>query len=74
MIHDLLCEHSGCNDDRSIALTAVGSCSKGIFAPIARHGKSPCFSRCSLLLMAGVDGSLLVFDVMHGSKLLECAF
>jgi hypothetical protein len=73
MIHDLLCEHSGCNDNRSIELTAVESCSKAIFAWAGRHGKSPCLLRCSFLKLVGVDYALLVLADVHGDYFVECA-
>jgi hypothetical protein len=67
-------EHSRAGCTRSNAFLAVETCSKGVLAPSVWHGKSPCFLRCALLRVVGVDGRVSVFDVTHGSKLLECAF
>lgn len=66
-------EHSKACDARSIALMAVETCSKALFAWVGRHGKSPCFSRCSFLKLVGVDYALLVLAVVDGDYFLECA-
>jgi hypothetical protein len=64
-------EYSVTCDARSIALTAVKICSKGILAPIVEHGKSPCFSRRGILNTVSVDEPLLVFAPLNGDVLLE---
>ena len=63
-----------CCSARSIALMAVESCSKGIFALCVGHGKSPCFLRCCFSAVFGVDGTVLVFAPVDGDNLMECAF
>ena len=59
---------------RSIALMAVETCSEAVLALCAGHGKSPCFLRCSVLKVVGVDGALLVSASIDGDNLLERAF
>jgi len=66
--------HSRLCDVRSIALMAVKTCSKAVLALSAGHGKSPCFSRYSVLAVVGVDGALLVFASVNVEEFLECAF
>ena len=66
-------EYSMACDARSIALMSVKTCSKAILAPIAGHGKSPCFSRRSFLAVVGADGALLVFALVDVEAFLECA-
>jgi hypothetical protein len=56
------------------ALMAVESCSKGILAPIAKHGKSPCFSQATFLQLVGPDYPLLILPCVNGAEFLECAF
>jgi hypothetical protein len=51
-----------------IALRAVKSCSKGILAPIVKHGKSPCFSQVSFLQLVGPDYPLLICQYGDGEK------
>ena len=51
---------------RSIVGLAVKSCSKALFACSRRHGKSPCFSRGSVLTAVGVDERVLVLVVVDG--------
>ena len=58
---------------RSIVLMAVEACSKAILALSVGHGKSPCFSRCAVLKVVGVDGTVLVFASVDVGKFLECA-
>ncbi len=57
-----------------IALRAAKSCSKGILAPIVKHGKSPCFSEVSFLSLVGPDYPVLILPCVDGKKTLECAF
>lgn len=57
-----------------IALMAVKSRSKGILAPIAGHGKSPCFSEVAFLQLFGPDYLVLVLPSVDGQEFLECAF
>ena len=61
-----LCEYT-----RSIHELAAKSCSKGIFAIASTHGKSPCFSRHSVLTLAGVDERVLVLVVVDGVFFLD---
>ena len=56
---------------RSIVGLAVKSCSKGIFAIASTHGKSPCFSRCRILTVVGVDERVLVLMVVDGVFFLD---
>jgi hypothetical protein len=42
------------------------------FPQAAGHGKSPCFSRCNVLKVAGVDYPLLVFACVNVGNFLEC--
>ena len=51
---------------RSIVGLTVKSCSKALFAVVLRHGKSPCFSRGSVLTAVGVDERVLVLVVVDG--------
>jgi hypothetical protein len=71
MFLELHCECSGICDARIIALMAVKTCSKAILALCAGHGKSPCFSRCSVLAVVGVDERVLVFGVVDGAFFLD---
>jgi hypothetical protein len=64
-------EHSRNCHVRSVAFLAVKTCSKALLASIRRHGKSPCFSRLSVLRVVGVDGAVLVFASVNGANLLE---
>jgi hypothetical protein len=61
-------------DSRSVALTAVKSCSKAILAYGVEHGKSPCFLRCAVLKVFGVDDAVLVSASVNVGDFLECAF
>ncbi len=56
---------------RSIAGMAVKSCSESVLALSSEHGKSPCFSRCSVLTAVGVDERVLVFGVIDGAFFLD---
>ena len=56
---------------RSILGLAGKSCSKGIFAGIWRHGKSPCFLRCGVFALVDVDYAGLDFEVVDGKEILE---
>ena len=53
---------------------AVETCSKGVLAICAGHGKSPCFSRCCISTVFGVDVAVSVFAPVNGADFLECAF
>jgi hypothetical protein len=64
-------EDSRVCDARSIGEMAVKPCSKALFACSRRHGKSPCFLRCSFLTAVGVDERVLVFDVVDGACFLD---
>ena len=61
-------------DSCSIALMAAETCSKAILAQCLGHGKSPCFSRLSLLQLFGVDAAVSVFASVNVEDFLECAF
>ncbi len=61
-------------DARSIALMAVETCSKAIFALRVEHGKSPCFLRCAFLQLFGVDDAVSVFASVNVEEFLGCAF
>lgn len=55
-------------------LLEVETCSKGIFGLLFGHGKSPCFSRCCISAVVGVDCAVLVFASVDVGEFLECAF
>jgi hypothetical protein len=74
MSHRIHYEHASQYDVRSIALMAVKTCSKAILAPASGHGKSPCFSRCSILALVSVDCAGLVLASLDVEEFLECAF
>ena len=52
----------------------VKSCSKAILELSGGHGKSPCFSRCSVLAVVGVDYAVLVLASLNVEENVECAF
>jgi hypothetical protein len=56
---------------RSIVRIAVKSCSKALFAGIWRHGKSPCFRRCSVFALVDVDLASANFAVVDVKEILE---
>lgn len=56
---------------RSIVGTAVKSCSKAFFAVVWRHGKSPCFSRCSFFAVVDVDLAGVNFQLVNVDDFLE---
>ena len=56
---------------RSFTKLAVKSCSKGILALCAGHGKSPCFSRCSVFALVDVDYASVDFTVVDVEEILE---
>ena len=60
-----------CYCARNIALMAVETCSKAILALYAGHGKSPCFSRGSILTAVGVDERVLILVVADGVFFLD---
>ena len=64
-------EDSKVCDARSILKTDGETCSKAISALSAGHGKSPCFSRCRVLSVIGVDWRVLVFLVVDGGFFLD---
>ena len=63
----------GC-DVSSISLMSVKTCSKAVLALSLGHGKSPCFSRRSVLKVVSVDYPPLVWASVNVGKFLECAF
>ena len=50
-------------DTRSIVLSAGGR-TEGVLECLRGHGKSPCFSRSSVLTVANIDGGGLVLAVV----------
>ena len=56
---------------RSIVELAVKSCSKALFALSLRHGKSPCFSRCSVFALVDVDSAGSDFTAVDVEEILE---
>ena len=60
-----------CDCARSIALMAVETCSKAILAHSLRHGKSPCFSRCSVFALVDVDSAGSDFTAVDVEEILE---
>ena len=56
---------------RSILGLAGKSCSKGIFAGIWRHGKSPCFLRCGVFALIDVDSASADFADVDVKEILE---
>jgi hypothetical protein len=52
----------------------VKSCSKAVLAFSGAYGKSPCFSRCSVSAVVGVDYALLVLASLNVEENVECAF
>ena len=58
----------------SIALMEVETCSNAILPLSGGHGKSPCFSRCSVSAVVGVDYAVLVLASLDVGEFLECAF
>ena len=61
-------------DARSVVLMVAETCSKAILALCSGHGKSPCFSRCCISTVFGVDVAVSVFAPVNGADFLECAF
>ena len=59
---------------RSFTKLAVKSCSKGILALCAGHGKSPCFLRYAFLQLFGVDDAVSDYASVNVADFLECAF
>ena len=55
---------------RSIDFLSVDACSKGILAPCFGHGKSPCFLRCHVLGLFGVDWRVYVLALADGGFFL----
>ena len=55
----------------SVLKMVVEACSKGILALCAGHGKSPCFSRCSVLTAVSVDERGVVLIVVDGGFFLD---
>jgi hypothetical protein len=56
---------------RSNAFLDVETCSKGILAPARKHGKSPCFSRCHVSSLVGVDWRVYISLVVDGVFFLD---
>ena len=55
---------------RSVAFLDAKGCSNGVFSGMLVHGKSPCFSRCHVLSVIGVDWRVLVLVVVDGGFFL----
>jgi hypothetical protein len=62
------------NPKLKTAIMAVKTRSKGIFASIAKYGKSPCFLPVDFLSLVGPDYPLLILPCIDGAETLECAF
>jgi hypothetical protein len=60
-----------CEYARSIIELAVKSCSEAIFEPLLGHGKSPCFLRCCVFALVGVDSACVDFAVVDVGKIME---
>ncbi len=60
----------GSCDARSNRVMSVQSCSEAILAPAVGYGKSPCFSRYSILGLSGVDWRRLISCVVDGGFFL----
>jgi hypothetical protein len=64
-------EDSKAFNARSIPKVDVEVCSKRILALCSRHGKSPCFSRCRVLGLFGVDWRVLILALADGGFFLD---
>jgi hypothetical protein len=60
-----------CEYARSIIELAVRSCSETSFEPSLGHGKSPCFLRCCVFALVGVDSAGVDFAVVDVGKIME---
>jgi hypothetical protein len=60
-----------CEYARSIIELAVKSCSEAVFEPSLGHGKSPCFLRCCVFALVGVDSAGVDFAVVDVGKIME---
>jgi hypothetical protein len=56
------------------SVIAVKTCSKAISGLCGKHGKSPCFSEVTFLLLVGPDYSLSILPWVDEEEFLECAF
>ncbi len=61
---------AGSWDARSNRVMSAEACSEAILAPAVGYGKSPCFSRCSVLMLFGVDWRGLISCVVDGGFFL----
>ena len=64
-------EDSKACDTLSVAFLDVKGCSNGVFRGMMGHGKSPCFSRCSVLTAVSVDERGVVLIVVDGGFFLD---
>jgi hypothetical protein len=58
-------------DAHSVAFLDVKGCSNVVFRGMMGHGKSPCFSRCSVLTAVSVDERGVVLIVVDGGFFLD---
>ncbi len=65
-----MCPEAGYWDPRSNRVMSAEACSEAILAYAGGHGKSPCFSRCSILGVFGVDWRRLISCVVDGGVFL----
>lgn len=56
---------------RSIIKLEAKSCSETSFEPSLGHGKSPCFLRCCVFALVGVDSAGVDFAVVDVGKIME---
>jgi len=66
MFREFYYVHRALLDVHGIAFLAVKGCLNAVFWGVLGHGKSPCFSRLSVLTAAGVDAGRLIFRVANG--------
>ncbi len=71
MSPDFYYEDSKTCDARSFAFLDVKGCLKDVFRCMLWHGKSPCFSRCTVLSSVSVGWRVLVFCVIDGGFFLD---
>jgi hypothetical protein len=71
MLPRICCQYFMACDVNSIAETEVESCSKGVFARLAMHGKGPCFLRCGISAVVSVGYVVSVFAFVNVGKFLE---
>jgi hypothetical protein len=60
-----------CECTRGIIDLSVKSCSEAISEPSLGHGKSPCFLRCCVFALVGIDSAGADFAVVNVGKIME---